>query len=137
MANPYQPPGLLDESDESPPPREPLRYFWARLIASSVMLTIGATVALGAGMGNEGPAPWRAMGGPFWLMRETRGYALGGTLAIVCLLGMLAAMAQPTKYTLAIAFVALAVWAGCSALAWAIWSGVYLYDSDYIFRIGW
>ncbi|HEV7283172.1 MAG TPA: hypothetical protein VGN57_23400 [Pirellulaceae bacterium] len=135
MANPYQPPAPSDE-DPPPRPREPWRYFWARFFASSLLLAIWAMGASAVGATDDQGA-WRATAGPFWLMHETREYVLGGTLAVLCLLGMLAAMAWPRRYTLAIGAVAVVAWAGCGALAWAIWSGMYLPDTDFIFRIGW
>ena len=89
------------------------------------------------GTSDEGPGVLRGTAGPFWLMYETREYAVSGTIAVVCLAAALAAMAWPRRYTLAVAAVALVAWIGCGVLAWMIWSGVYLPESDFIFRIGW
>ena len=75
------------------------------------------------------------MGGPFWLMHETRNYAVAGTLAVVCLVGMSAAMVWPGRYTLAIGVVAFLAWAASSALAWAMTGDMHFHDT--YFHVGW
>jgi hypothetical protein len=136
MANPYESPGLPHEEEVGPPPKQtPARHVWARFVASAILLSLWATGAFAAGAGDDASFAW--IGGPFWLMHETGDYAIGGTLAVVCLAGIFAAMVWPGRYTLAVAFVALIAWAGCSALAWAMWSGVRFHDTYFIFRIGW